>query len=119
MPLAILAHSVGEVAQAPVFPLLDLAAIVGDQLGKAVGESIDLCARYILACDEHILVERHSRPNPFWLIEARGASADRAEPAHAGKGEPAHYTETLPAGQDGGRRFQVDAGRGGLGDGLR
>src|SRR5258707_901144 len=38
MALAVLVHAIGEVAQAPILAFLDLAPLVGDQLGKAVGQ---------------------------------------------------------------------------------
>ena len=103
MALAVLVHAVGEVAQAPVFALLDLAALLGDQLGKAVGERVDLGAGNVLARDEHIFVKRH-RLIPYGCRDPERGRR-RVEPANAGKGS-AHYSGSgasiaLPASREG------------------
>ena len=59
MALAVLVHAVGEIAQAPIFALFDLAALLGDQLRKPVGELLDLGAGNVLARDKYVLVKRH------------------------------------------------------------
>src|SRR5947208_9013520 len=73
MALAVLFHAVGEIAQAPIFALLDLAALLRDQLGKAVGQSVHLRAGDVLARDKHILVKRH-RNDPLRLIWPRSTT---------------------------------------------
>ena len=66
MALTVLVHTVGEIAQAPVFTLFDLPTLLGDQLREAIGELIDLGAGNILARDEHVFVQRHLT-YPLWL----------------------------------------------------
>jgi len=56
MSLAVLPHSICQVPQPPIFAFLDFAAVVGDELGQAIGEGIDLGAGNVLARDEYILV---------------------------------------------------------------
>src|SRR5262249_24267597 len=98
MTLAVLLHAVGEVAQTPILALLDLAALFRDQLSKAVGQGINLCARDVLARNEHILVKRH-RFYPLWLIVPvlpasflRAVGPSRSGQGRAGKGA-AHYSQ--------------------------
>src|SRR6185312_13765517 len=46
--LAVFVHAVGEISEAPIFALLDLAPLIRDQLGKLVGERFGLGAGDIL-----------------------------------------------------------------------
>src|SRR3546814_14709672 len=61
MRLAVLADAVGDIAKTPGLHLRDLAAIVLDNLGCRLGESIDLGLCQILTREEDMLVERHVR----------------------------------------------------------
>src|SRR5208282_1518819 len=56
MPFAVLLDAEGEVAQAPIFLLGDLAALLLDDLDEAVRQAVHLGRRNILARDEHALV---------------------------------------------------------------
>ena len=60
MRLAVLGDAVGEAAKAPGFGLDDLAAIVGDDLGRVFRERIDLGLGEVLTREENMLVERHA-----------------------------------------------------------
>ena len=57
--LAVLLDPVGQAAQAPVFALLDRAAVGFELGGDVVGDALDLLLRDVVACDEHGFVERH------------------------------------------------------------
>ena len=61
--LAVLADTVGQIAQAPVFGLADLAAQFRDRLGDVFDESIDLLRRDFRPRDKHVFVERHFFPS--------------------------------------------------------
>src|SRR6476661_2845661 len=82
MTLTVFVHAVGEIAQAPVFALLDFAALVGDQLGEGIGQLVDLGAGDILARDKHVFIKRHSF-RPLWLMMTRSAGAGRVQPTQA------------------------------------
>ena len=89
--LAVLLHAVGEVAQAPIFTLLDLATLLGDQLGEGIGQRIDLGAGDVLARDKHVFVKRH-RFSSLAAVDdpVRERLAGRAGPdteSAAGKGK--------------------------------
>ena len=56
MPLAVLLDAVGEAAQAPVFALLHLAALLGDDGGDQLGDRLDLLLRDVVACNEHAFI---------------------------------------------------------------
>jgi hypothetical protein len=51
--LAVLLDPVGEAAQAPVFALLDRAAIGFEFGADLVGDRLDLLLRDVVPCDEH------------------------------------------------------------------
>src|SRR5205085_8857121 len=86
--------AVGEVAQAPIFALFDLAALFRDQLGETVGQGIDLRAGDVLARDEHILVERHHKSLMAVVTRSTAlAGPSRSGIRRAGKGA-AHYSQT-------------------------
>jgi hypothetical protein len=56
VPLAVLLDAIGEVAQAPIFLLCDLAAGLLDDVLETVHQAIDLAGGNVLACNEHALV---------------------------------------------------------------
>jgi len=63
VPFAVFPHAIGQVAQPPILALLDFTAIVDDELRECIGECINLRARYVLARDENVFVQRH--PSQF------------------------------------------------------
>ena len=67
--LPVLLDPVGQAAQAPVFPLLDLAALGGEVAGDVVGDRLDLLLRDVVPRDEHGFVKRHMRS--LWLVSAQ------------------------------------------------
>src|SRR5262249_43561221 len=69
VPLAVLLDAVGDVAQAPMLLLGDLAAELGDQGREGIGQRIGLGGRDVLTRDEHVLVERHA--GSFRMFAAR------------------------------------------------
>ena len=72
MALAVLPHPVGQVAQAPVLVLGDLAAVLGDEPGIGLGQGLGLLRREILARNEGMLVAPHDR-----LATPRDSTGDR------------------------------------------
>jgi len=92
--LAVLVHAIGEVAQAPILAFLYFAALLGNQLGKAVGQRLGLRAGNVLARDEHVFVKRHCKrvpcgcgPRGYRVRAGPGSSARHRQ------GEAAHYSE--------------------------
>ena len=59
MPLAVLFDAVGEGAQAPVFALLDLAALALELGGDGVGYGFHLLLSHVVASDEHAFIQWH------------------------------------------------------------
>jgi hypothetical protein len=91
--LAVLLDAVGDVAQAPIFALRDLPAMLGDERGELVGDCLDLRGGDVLPRDEHVLVERHRFS--LWLFAApalRGPSASRPGLAGRAGKEAADYS---------------------------
>src|SRR5262249_18714147 len=58
--LAVLLDPEREGPEAPVFLLLDGAALGGDQFSELVGQCLHLRRRHVLARDEDVLVQCHS-----------------------------------------------------------
>ena len=54
--LAVLLDPVGQAAQAPVFALLDRAALGFELGGDPVGDAFDLLLRDVVACDQHAFI---------------------------------------------------------------
>ena len=61
MAFAVLLDPVSESAQAPVFALLDLAALGREFGGDVVGDLLDLLLRDVIPCDEHGFIQWHVR----------------------------------------------------------
>jgi hypothetical protein len=57
--LAIFLDPIGERPEAPVFPLLDRAALAFELGGDCVGNGFDLLLRDIVACNEHTFIKWH------------------------------------------------------------
>src|SRR6202012_4858923 len=68
MRLAVLRDAIGEAAQTPGLRLDDLAAIILDDLGRGLGERIDLRLGEILTREKHMLVQSHVAVLPCWPI---------------------------------------------------
>ena len=77
MPLTVLSHPVGKIAQPPIFSLLDLAGVVREELGERVCEGIDLRAGNVLTCDKYVLIERHAAEN---LVAVHEPTRTESEP---------------------------------------
>src|SRR6185437_9737061 len=63
--LAVLLDAIGEVAQAPIFALGDLAALRSDDTREGIGQRLDLRGRDILARNEDVLIKRHEDDAPY------------------------------------------------------
>ena len=57
--LAVLLDAEGEDLQAPIFGLADRAAGARDHALELLDQLVDLCTRYVLTGQEHMLVECH------------------------------------------------------------
>jgi hypothetical protein len=98
MGFTVFLNAIGEGLETPIFGLADLTTVFLKQGTEGLQKAFDLLGRNVLACQEHVLIERHDVPFLLSLLQR--------EASH-GRFRRKAQEKALESGDTGGRRLSL------------